>query len=368
MLPKIKIRYWLLFAIIIIHPQKVESQVSPKVIGERFRAYKDSIQHIDYAYILPIGGDKARKAGIDLQKPAGIMLGFLGQQQELTISNLEVGICYDCGMAEIDDFTEFEYIKTYNNVYTFRPDVWLFPFLNLYVQASKFYSRTRAKLSVPFEIVIPEVEKNGFGAGFGGVLAYGWGPIWATSNFNMAWSKAQGIDRPTQSIVNSIRLGTSFHTSKRNRSGSVWIGANYQNYLGSNSGSYDLTQLLPDEKPRLEEIKQQLVEWQNTISDKYEDYCNKPINKPQCAIIDQMIDEFKNRIDDKISGISPPELIINYGYKVSPKNNWNMVVGAQANISKTWQARFEGGFIGRKSFMFNLNYRLAFIRKRELEI
>lgn len=341
----------------------ISAQVSPKIIGDKFQAYRDSVSQVEYAYVLPFMGDKARKAGIDLQKPAGIMLGYFGQEQYLEISNLEVGLCDGCGMVPIDDFTDFEYIRTRNTVYTFRPDVWLFPFLNFYLQASKFHAITDAKLSVPFELDIPTVEKDGFGGGFGGVLAYGYGPVWGTANFNMAWSKTSGVDKPTQSMVNSLRVGTSFHTKKRNRSGSIWIGANYQDYIGSNSGSYDLTQLLPDEKPKLEEIKQQLEEFQEKISGEYEEFCSKPVNKPKCAIIDQVVDELKDRIDDKISGITPPELMLNYGYEVSPKQKWNMVAGFQANITPSWQARIEAGFWGRQSLMFNLNYRLGFIRK-----
>lgn len=289
------------------------AQVSPKIIGKRFGEYRDSIQKIDYAYLLPVMGEKARKAGIDLEKPTGIMLGFFTQQQELSISDLQVGLCEDCGMADIDEFTDFEYIKTNNSVFTIRSDVWLFPFFNIYVQASRFHALTDAKLSMPFELEIPTVEKTGYGGGFGGVLAYGWGPVWGTANFNMAWSKAPGVDKPTQSVVNSIRIGTSINNRKRTRSGSIWVGANYQNYLGSNTGSYDLTELLPDDNPKLEEIKEKLGELQEELGGIYEEYCNKPGNKPQCLVIDQVIDELKSRIEDKISGITPPDLIINYG-------------------------------------------------------
>lgn len=344
--------------------QNTAAQVSPKIIGKRYQAYKDSISNIDYAYILPLMGDKARKAGIDLQKPAGIMLGYLWQNQDLELSRLQVGRCEDCGLVDIDDFTEFERINTQNTVFTFRPDFWIFPFFNFYVQYSQFYSVTNAKLSVPFELEIPTQEKNGYGAGFGGVLAYGWGPVWATGNFNMAWSKTPGLDKPTQSIVNSIRVGTSFHTKKRKRSGSIWVGTNYQNYIGSNSGSYDLTELLPDDKPKLEEIKQELEEWRTEVSGKYEEYCSKPINKPQCLVMDQIIDEVNDRIDDKLSGITPPELMLNYAYSVSPMQKWNMVAGIQANVSKSWQVRFEAGFLGRRSYMLNLNYRFGFIKKK----
>lgn len=344
----------------------VFAQVSPRVIGDKFKAYIDSVQQIDYAYVFPVMGDKARKRGVDLQKPTGMMLGYFAQRQELVISNLEVGMCDDCGMAPIDEWTAFEYIRTKNTVYTFRPDLWVLPFLNVYVQLSRFHALTDAKLSVPFELDIPTVEKTGKGAGFGGVLAYGYGAVWGTINFNMAWSKANGIDKATQSMVNSIRVGTTLSSPKRRRTVSLWLGANYQNYIGSNSGSYDLTDLLPDDKPKLEEMLEQLEEWRETISGEYEEFCEKPINKPKCVIIDEVVDEVKDRIEDKLEGITPPSLILNYGYEVSPLKNWNMVAGVQGNINKNWQIRFETGFLGRTSYMLNLNYRFGFIKKSRI--
>jgi hypothetical protein len=356
----------ILLTLIVLAPDQLKAQVSPKVVEKRYQEYLDSIQEVDYAYVFPLLGDEARKRGVDLQKPGGIMLGYLWQDQNLSLSNLSVSLSNEGDMADIDDLTEFEYISTQNSVYTFRPDFWVLPFLNLYGQVSVFNAVTNAKLLVPLELEIPTVDKNGYGGGFGGVLAYGWGPVWATANFNMAWTTTPGLDKPTQSFVNSIRVGTSFATKKRKRSGSVWVGANYQNYLGSNSGSYDMSQLLPDEKPRLEEMLQQLEEFREEIGGRYEEFCSKPGNIAQCLIMDQIIDEFKGRIEDKISGITPPELVINYAYKVSPERNWNLVTGIQLNINKSWQARFEAGLIGRRSYMFNLNYRFGLIRKKTI--
>ena len=207
-------------------PGHLKGQVSPKVVEKRYQEYLDSIQEVDYAYVFPLLGDNARKAGVDLQKPGGVMLGYLRQTQDLSLSNLSVSLSNEGDMADIDDLTEFESITTQNSVYTFRPDFWLLPFLNLYGQVSVFNAVTNAKLLVPIELEIPTVEKTGYGGGFGGVLAYGWGPVWATANFNMAWTKAPGLDKPTQSVVNSFRVGTSFATKKRKRSGSIWVGAN----------------------------------------------------------------------------------------------------------------------------------------------
>lgn len=218
-------------------------------------------------------------------------------------------------------------------------------------------------LSVPFELDIPPVEKTGYGGGFGTVLAYGWGPVWASGNLNMAWSKTPGLEKPTQSIVSSIRIGTSYYTKNRKRSGSIWVGTTYQNYVGSNTGTYDMTQLIPDDKPRLDELLEKIEAFQEELSGRYEDYCNQPGNGLTCIVIDQVVDEFKAAIEQKIDGLEPPELLLNFGYEVSPEKKWNLNTGIQLNISKSWEARFEAGLLGRQSFLFNLNYRFGLIRK-----
>lgn len=360
-------RTFLIIALI-LNMSSALGQVSPKIKGKKFDAYQDSIKKVDYAYVLPIWGEKAREAGIDLQKPTGIMGNFYFQEQNLTISNLAVSFRNEGELIDIDEFTDFEYINTRNSVYTIRPDIWLFPFMNVYLVASRFEAHTTARLSVPFELDIPPVEKIGYGGGFGTILAYGWGPVWGTANLTMAWSKAPGLDQPTQSFVGSFRVGTSYYTRNRKRSGSIWVGSNFQSYLGSNTGSYDMTQLLPDEKPRLEELRQKVEEFQEELSGRYEEYCSQPGNKPTCIIMDQVLEEFKGRIEDKIDGLEPPELQINFGYNVSPEKKWNMVTGIQLNINRSWQCQMEAGFIGRRSFLFSLSYRFGILRKAEIPL
>ena len=358
-----------LFLMFLMISMAAYPQVFSKITGKRNRAYRDSLKTVQYNYVLPIWGEKVREGGYDLPNPAGAMLGFYWQKQNLTISNLSIGLGDGDELENIDDWTEFEYIKTENMVYTFRPDVWLFPFLNLYATASKFSAATNAQLSQPFDLSIPTVNKSGYGGGFGSVLVYGFGPLWVSGNFNMNWSRAPGVDKPTQSIVSSLRLGTQVHSRNRKHYGTIWLGANYQNYLGSNTGTYDMTELLPDEKPKLEELKEKVEAKIEDIQNGLDDFCSKPGNRPACLVIDQVLNELKDRIEDKIDGINPPdELLLRHGYNVEPEQKWNMIIGAQYNFNARWEARFEVGFIGRQSFLMNVNYRFGFIQKKDQRI
>ncbi len=341
------------------------SQVSSKVTNERFDQYMDSIQKIDYPYVLPVFGDKVREMGYDLPKPAGLMLGFLTMSQDLNINDLSVARNADDELVDISELVAFSKISTNNNVYSFRPDLWVFPFMNVYGIFNYFDARTDVVLQEPFELQIPQVNNSGYGAGFGTSLAYGWGPVWASGNFNWAWSKTPLLVKPTQSFSTSLRVGTQLWNKKRTQHISVWIGANYLDYNGFNGGSYDLTNLLPEDIDLLEELQKKVGEITDGLNERYEDFCNRPGNGPKCAILNPILEEFKSRIEDKISGIEPPDLIINYGFRSEPRHNWNMVTGAQYTLKKRWDFRMEFGFINRRSFMFNVNYRFGIVKKKK---
>lgn len=357
-------KYFIL-VIVSLFSLQINAQKFSKITGKNNEAYRDSISEQDYGYVLPFMGEKVRKAGYTLPEPAGIMVGWYMQEQNLTISNLAIGIGDGDDLVNIDDWTDFEEIKTKNVVYSVRPDVWILPFLNVYGIYSRFNAITQAKLLEPIQLTIPEVEKTGEGVGFGTVLVYGMGPVWISENFTMAWSKAPGVDQPTQSVVNSVRIGTQVESRNRKHYGTIWVGTNYQNYVGSNTGAYDMTQLLPDEKPKLEELRDQVQAKIEDLQNGYDEFCSIPGNKPACLVIDQVLNEFKDRIEDKLGGITKPdELLLRHGYNVEPEKKWNMSVGAQYNFNKNWEARFEAGLLGRRTFMFSVNRRFGLVKKK----
>jgi hypothetical protein len=342
-------------------------QNTHKVVGDKHEEYRDSLENSDYTYVFPLYGEKVRKMGYDLPLPAGIMLGYFGMDQELDISNLHVGIS-DGELVDISDLVEFESITSNVNVWTIRPDVWLFPFMNVYVIANRFTSKTDVILKEPFSLTVPQVSNDGWGAGFGTSLAYGFGPIWASGNFNFAWSKTPVLLNPTQSFSTSLRVGGVHHFKGRVHSLSYWAGANYIDYIGDNGGTYDMTQLIPDDKPRLEELLGDIQDMLDGLNDHYNEFCDTPGNGPKCAVIDPILEEFKSRLEDKLNGIEPPEeLPLNYTFNSSPKVNWNMIVGAQYHFNKRWELRAEAGFLGgRESFLVNLNYRFGMVKKKNV--
>lgn len=343
------------------------AQFTSKVTGQKNEELIDSLEVSDFRYVLPFLGEAVQKKGYDLPLPAGLMLGFYNAEQELDIDNLAVAFGGN-ELVDISELVAFSELTNNVNVYTFRPDVWILPFMNVYGIVNKFDSTTYVTLSEPFYLAIPDVNNEGYGGGFGTTLAYGYGPLWFSGNFNFSWSKTPILTKPTQSFSTSLRVGSTAYLGNRKHGLNFWIGANYVNYMGSNGGSYDMTQLIPDDGELLEELRGALQDIQDGLNDKYEDFCSSPGNKPKCAILDPLIEEFKGRVEDKIDGIElPEELLIEYAFDSSPSDPWNMVAGVQYEFNKRWQVRAEWGFLGsRRSFLANVNYRFG-IKKRSFE-
>lgn len=57
--------------------------------------------------------------------------------------------------------------------------------------------------------------------------------------------------------------------------------------------------------------------------------------------------------------LEPAVASVSYAFTSSHTWNWNMVAGAQFMLNKKWDLPLEAGFLGRTSFMANLNYRFG---------
>src|SRR5262249_23545231 len=104
---------------------------SNKEVGKKNAALVDSLKRAEYPYALPIWGDKAPRRGYSLPYSAGVSLQYFGQSSDLVIENLMVG--FNNGpMYDLDNLVRFDKVKSTSNGVSLRPDIWLFPFLNVY--------------------------------------------------------------------------------------------------------------------------------------------------------------------------------------------------------------------------------------------
>ncbi len=221
-------------------------------------------------------------------------------------------------------------------------------------------------ISEPVDWPIPEVQNDGWGAGFGTVLAAGVGKVWFSNSYSFTWTNTTATDEPVFAFNTGFRVGMQVYSRNRKHSGSIWIGANYLNYSGTNTGSYLINQIIPEDKPRLEDLKDQLEDMREGLNDRYNDWCTQPGNGPKCTILDPMIEEIVNQIEDKLSDIEPPDVYIDYLFDKEPAQKWNMLVGTQYHYSKHWEFRVEVGFWNEKfTTSANVNYRFGFWHRKK---
>src|SRR5262249_17833737 len=96
---------------------------SNKVVGEKNKAYADSLKKSSYPYILPIWGEKATKRGFSLPYSAGVSAQYFGQRSDIVIENLKVG--FNNGtMHDLDGIVRFDKAKSRSDGVSLRPDVW----------------------------------------------------------------------------------------------------------------------------------------------------------------------------------------------------------------------------------------------------
>src|SRR6059058_1701974 len=102
-----------------------------KVLGPKNQDLADSLKKMEYPYMLPIWGKKVVGKGFNIPKSAGISAQYLYQQSDILITDLAVG--FNNGpLHPLDQIIRFNSAVATSNGVNVRPDIWLFPFLNVY--------------------------------------------------------------------------------------------------------------------------------------------------------------------------------------------------------------------------------------------
>ena len=329
-----------------------QAQGSRKVTGKKYQEYIDSLKTMEYRQVFPIWGGNAYKRGFDIPFPYGVMLNYYMQDADISISNLEVGFetpDNSVGPIPLDSIVVFDVSSARSFAASFRPDIWIFPFLNVYGLFSVGKNSTTVKLAqpVPLEAV---TDFNATGLGFGVLFAAGVGPGWVTVDNNFVWTNIPALVDPVRVHNLGIRIGaTKQNRRKPERNFAAWIGAFRQNLASETRGSIDVNDLFPNAD---EELANRIESrWNDYISDKN---CSGVIQHPACRL-DPLVQDIvdKLRTDQPIS-----ETTIYYSMDKKPVELWNLIIGAQYQFDKRWQLRSEVGFLGsRTQFLFSLNYR-----------
>lgn len=379
-----KHRFYFVFLLCFVC-SSVQSQVySDKVVGKKHLELSDSIkEHAhEYPYMLPILGKKAAKMGFDLPYSAGFSSQYVWQRSELVISNLSVG--FNNGpMHNLDEIIRFNSAIAESNILNVRPDVWLFPFLNVY----GIFAKSATSTAVDFGIWVPtnpgqpdadwrEVARfntkakfNGnTTAGFGLTPTIGIGGGWLALDMNFSWTDVEALSKPAYVFNFGPRLGKSFRFAKHPQmNAAIWVGGFRAKYANATSGSLPLSDLMPTDTlafkveqglAKVTAADQQVQTWWNGLSTAEK---NNPVNKAKYETANRVIGtatQFLEGAQEAIGNID--NATVQYSLDKKLKDMWNFIVGTQFQLNKHWMLRAEYGFLGtRKQFIGGLQYRFG---------
>ena len=336
-----------------------------KEVGQKNADLIDSLKKSEYPYSLPILGAKASKAGYNLPYSAGVSINYFWQVSDILIDNLNVG--FNNGpMYNLDEIVRFNKAKTTASALTWRPDIWLFPFLNIY----GIFGKAQASTEVGFGIWVPDstntpkevtsasslVEFNTSTYGFGITPTIGVGGGFLALDMNWAWTDVPQLAKPARSFIFGPRLGKNFKLNKPEQTVAIWVGAFRVDLSSETDGSINLSEVLPADQlgskvdegiAKVGNAQQQVDAWWAGLSSSQQ---QNPVNKAKHDAANRALTragEILASADNAISTIATST--VQYSMDKRPKDPWNFIVGSQFQLNKHWMLRGEVGFFGSRT-------------------
>lgn len=365
-----------LFLIFFLSVPAFAQVYTDKVVGKKNEAVKDSLKTAEYPYSLPIWGAKATQKGYNLPYSAGISVNYFWQESELVIDNLNVG--FNNGpLYNLDQIVRFNDATATASAINVRPDIWLFPFLNVYGILGKVQTSTaiNAGIWVPdanndwSEIMSfgSKANFNGTTFGLGMTPTIGVGGGWLALDMNVAWTDLDALDKPAQSFIFGPRMGKTFKFNKPERNIAVWAGAFRVHLKSQTAGSLPLNGLLPTDElqQKVDNGLVKVAEKQTAVDDWWNGLSNmeqaNPINIAKHNTANNALERagtFLTAVDGALSTGSTST--VQYSLEKAPKDAWNFIIGTQYQFNKHFMLRAEYGFLGtRTQFMTSLQYRFG---------
>ncbi|WP_285164867.1 virulence protein [Shewanella goraebulensis] len=260
-----------------------------------------------YQRAFPIWAQEAIDLGHELPKPYGFSINYMTMDQPLVVDSVAF-----TGLGDfIDDRISINGSEALQDseTLTFRADMWVLPFLNLYGVIGHTKGSSVANVQVDVDLpFFPELDPFDFELNFkgttygvGGTIVGGIDNWFALLDVNYTNTDLDILDGEISTIVVSPRVG--YRTKIYGQDLQVWVGAMYQNVEQTFSGY----------------LKDILL----------------------------------------IGGTEIGEFIGDGKFEVNQhlEDKWNTLVGAQISLGKGFDLLLEGGFGTRTSFMAGIGYR-----------
>ncbi|ESU22727.1 hypothetical protein FEDK69T_19870 [Flavobacterium enshiense DK69] len=368
----------ILFAFCLLITISANAQVfTNKEVGKKNQELIDSLKVTDYPYSLPIWGDKATKKGYNLPYSAGVSVNYLWQESDIIIDNLQVG--FNNGpMYNLDQIVRFNKAVATSNTLSLRPDIWLFPFLNIY----GIFGKTTASTDIGVGVWLDdpatgsETQITSFGTkvefdattfGLGMTPTIGVAGGFLALDMNVAWTDVPQLQKPAQTFIFGPRLGKNFKFGRPDQNIAVWVGGFRVQLKSETKGSLslsevfeggDLKQKIDEGIAGVEQKRQDLETWWTNLGPAGQ---ANPINQAKYNRADQILDragEFLTAADTAVNNIS--NSTVQYSMDKRPKDKWNFIIGSQYQYNKHWMLRGEVGFLSsRTQALLSLQYRFG---------
>jgi hypothetical protein len=349
---------------------------SNKVVGQKNESLKDSIKTKPYPYALPIWGKKVTAMGYDLPYSAGLGVNYFWQESDIIISDLLVG--FNNGpMYDISEIVRINSAVSSATSINFRPDIWVFPFLNVYAIMAKANTSTAIDAGVYLpdttntwnEIAafssVAEFQATGFGFGMTPTIGVGGGFL--ALDMNMSWTDVSALNKPVFTFVFGPRFGKSFKLKKPERNISFWAGGFRLHLSSATEGSILLSEVLPMDDlqtkvdnglDKVAETQIMVEEWYNGLTEQEQ---NNPVNSAKYETANRVLQTTGSLLNGMDAALNDEESAsVQYSLTKTPKDMWNFVIGTQFQINKHFMLRAEYGFLGsRQQLITGLQYRFG---------
>ncbi|MEA1898867.1 MAG: hypothetical protein U9N53_14505, partial [Bacteroidota bacterium] len=269
------------------------AQYATKKVRTKNQVYTDSLKNVNYDYIFPILGQGAYSQGFDIPYPVGIMVNGLWMDQGILIDNMQLGLLTDTRDITLTPVDFIGFGDNTNTSYSMnvRPDIWIFPFLNVYGLFGVGNSHTEVFLTNPIEMK-SVVDQGIRTMGFGVMGAAGIGPMWLSVDANFTWNKPELLDKATRVNVLGIRMGHTFvFKNHPERNIGLWVGGMRLAMATETNGAIKMIDALPPETwDRADEIVADYWDWYNGLN---------PITDPgKILVADELLTPIIESIDN----------------------------------------------------------------------
>lgn len=311
-----------------------------KIMPKQGELYNNA-KNLNNSYPLPLWGEKLGKKGFLLPYPIGVSINAYSAVQDVTISDLAVGV-NDKPMESLDDVVGFSKVTASVQDINVRTDLWILPFLDVYGILGKTWVQTDVGIGSIMNKPVDmntEADFDGYVYGIGAMLTGGIHSFFFSLDASKIWTHLGELKGNNSAVNMGLRSGYIFHFHNNpERNLSIWTGAT-RLYLSSDTeGTINLSEVMPDMGG---------------------DYKNSEWYEALAPRKQELVDELVEKAGDK-------ENTLHYTLKKRPSKNWSMILGTQFQLDRHWQFRAETNFLGgRKSGLISASYRFGLLSRNK---